>query len=275
MDCNEVRALVPAYVDREVGISDARSIEAHLETCEACRTDRNVQSTLKGSVAMHATYLRAPSALAERIAAAIGADAESQGADALVQPTQGRSPARPDNPRQAPTWQRWFRAHGLAAGLVMASAAAVFLATAAYVALPRPGAALGAELVASHVRSLVSNRGIDVASSDQHTVKPWFDGKIDYAPSVHDLTSDGFPLVGGRVDYVDHRRVATLVYRRRLHVIDLYVWPEANAGADSTRATRDGYQLLGWHHQGMRYWAVSDIEPSELDKLRATLEKQP
>jgi anti-sigma factor RsiW len=141
-----------------------------------------------------------------------------------------------------------------------------------FVALPPAQSRLTAEIVASHVRSLISDRVTDVASSDQHTVKPWFNGKLDYAPPVHDLTTEGFPLAGGRVDYIDHRHVATLVYRRRQHTINLYVWPAAgDKDGAPKRFTQDGYQILGWSRDGMRYWAISDVDAPQLDALRDAL----
>jgi anti-sigma factor RsiW len=119
------------------------------------------------------------------------------------------------------------------------------------------------EIVASHVRALISSRDIDVISTDQHTVKPWFNGRIDYAPPVVDPRAQGFPLVGGRLDYVDHRPVAVLVYRYLKHPIDLYVFPDKN-GKDGVKATplstqtNDGYSLVEWRQDGMVYWAISD-----------------
>jgi anti-sigma factor RsiW len=122
---------------------------------------------------------------------------------------------------------------------------------------------IGEEIVASHVRALISSRAIDVISTDQHTVKPWFNGRIDYAPPVVDLAAQGFPLVGGRLDYVDHRPVAVLVYRYLKHPIDLYVFPDAGgrpgpAATPLTKESDDGYSLVEWHQGGMVYWAISD-----------------
>jgi anti-sigma factor RsiW len=280
MDCNEARALVTAYVDGEVGIGDARAIEAHLLTCAACQEERDSQSALKRAVATHAVYARASAPLSAGIAAALVA--ESSAPHASVVPGSSRSAAAANH--QQPVAQGnaavrggkiWSRAPGLVAAAMAASMAAIVWTSGVYLSTPSADERLTSELVASHVRSLISGRSADVASSDQHTVKPWFDGKIDYAPPVHDLASEGFPLVGGRADYVDHRKVATLVYARRLHTIDVYVWPEARSGASGTRrATEDGYHVLGWHHGGMQFWAVSDTEASELDTLRATLDKQ-
>ncbi|HTH75732.1 MAG TPA: zf-HC2 domain-containing protein [Trinickia sp.] len=129
------------------------------------------------------------------------------------------------------------------------------------------------ELVASHVRAQLSGHDIDVVSSDQHTVKPWFNGKLDYAPPVEDLAAQGFALTGGRLDYIDHRRVAVLVYRYRKHVIDVYVMPEAQAAARRAPAalSSDGYALARWNDHGMTWWAVSDAEPAVLDALHVAL----
>jgi anti-sigma factor RsiW len=129
--------------------------------------------------------------------------------------------------------------------------------------VPSRSGGVGQEIVASHVRALMSSRDIDVISTDQHTVKPWFNGRIDYAPPVVDPRAQGFPLVGGRLDYVDHRPVAVLVYRYLKHPIDLYVFPD-NARKDAakpaslTTQENDGYTLVEWRQDGMVYWAISD-----------------
>jgi anti-sigma factor RsiW len=121
------------------------------------------------------------------------------------------------------------------------------------------------QVVANHVRSLLAVQLVDVVSSNQHTVKPWFDGKIDFAPEVHDLSANGFPLVGGRLDYLDGKTVAALVYQRNKHPINLFVTPEPTTRSTSpTAATRRGYNVLSWTNDGMKYWAVSDLNQAEL-----------
>jgi anti-sigma factor RsiW len=126
-------------------------------------------------------------------------------------------------------------------------------------------AAIESEVIAGHVRSLQASHLVDVATSDRHTVKPWFNGKVDFAPPVVDLAAQGFPLAGGRLDYLDHRPVAALVYRRAKHVINLYVWPsrpgERLSGADG----REGYRVDYWTAGGLEFWAVSDVAPQDLD----------
>ncbi len=125
------------------------------------------------------------------------------------------------------------------------------------------GDGLEEELVAGHVRSLQASHLIDVATSDQHVVKPWFDGKLDFAPPVIDLAQQGFPIVGGRLDYIDHRAVAAVVYRRGRHLINLFIWP-SDRPPPAGRHTLDGYTLLDWNKGGMSYWAVSDVNPNDL-----------
>jgi len=127
---------------------------------------------------------------------------------------------------------------------------------------------IGNEIVASHVRSLMANHLADVISTNQHTVKPWFDGRIDFAPTVVDCAAQGFPLAGGRLDYIYDHPVAALVYRYHLHVINLFTWPIAHAADTQLRlATQEGYNSVHWTESGMEYWAVSDVAPPELERF--------
>jgi len=140
---------------------------------------------------------------------------------------------------------------------------------------PRQPSLMGEEVLSSHVRSLLSQHTIDVQSTDQHTVKPWFNGKLDYAPPVVDLAAQGFPLVGGRLDYVGHRTVAVLIYHYQMHPIDLYVFPTSGGSqAASAAYSADGYSIARWQQNGMSFWAITDAEPGHLDTFVASLRTQ-
>jgi anti-sigma factor RsiW len=128
------------------------------------------------------------------------------------------------------------------------------------------------EVVAAHVRSLLQDSPTQVASSDMHTVKPWFAGRLEYSPNVKDLAPEGFPLAGARLDYIGERRVAALVYRRRMHVVNVFMWPSPSDAASAPGAsTYLGYNVLVWHKAGMAYWAISDLNMSELQQLQGQL----
>src|SRR5206468_11378778 len=140
---------------------------------------------------------------------------------------------------------------------------------------PTSNQLLATQLIASHVRSLMADHLTDVASSDQHTVKPWLDAKLDFAPPVVDLSSEGFPLIGGRLDYLDNRPVAALVYGRRKHFINLFVWPAASHAAKVPKTiTREGYQLLHWADSDFNYWTVSDVNVNDLQLFKQQFETQ-
>ncbi|HXF79011.1 MAG TPA: hypothetical protein VN598_09130 [Usitatibacter sp.] len=199
-------------------------------------------------IARDATYHRAPETLRASVATLVGAAA--------------RAESRP----------RMHRAIGLAAAF--AAVAVVTWNVAIFQAAPSRDDMFAHEVLAAHVRSLMApGRLNDVESSDQHTVKPWFAGKLDFTPPVRDLAADGFPLAGGRLDYVDGRTVAELTYRRRLHAVSVFIWPEPKDGdAAMKERTLSGYSLATWRRNGMRYWAVTDAAPMELTHFVELLE---
>lgn len=248
MDCNEARALLDADVDRELSAPDALRVQQHVEGCEACRRERARIVTLVQAV-RQADYHRAPDALRASILSSLPAAADAPVREQAQPEPRSRPQARPRGRR----WFSWLTDQGGAArpasagmgprvaalpGLGWGVALLVALAAAGGMTLSARHADTDRtvdELVSSHVRADLSARDIDVISTDRHTVKPWFNGRIDYAPPVEDLAADGFALVGGRLDYVGRRRVAVLVYRHRQHVIDVYVRP---AGEGPERRTR-------------------------------------
>jgi anti-sigma factor RsiW len=140
-----------------------------------------------------------------------------------------------------------------------------------YLALPSASERLEEELVAGHARALMADHALDVVSSDQHTVKPWFNGKLDFSPAVINLAAQGYALTGGRLDYLARRPVAALVYKHRQHLIDVFVWPAA-VGEDAPKnASRRGYNLVHWTRGGLNYWAVSDLNAAELAQFSNAL----
>jgi anti-sigma factor RsiW len=247
MVCDQAELLVHAYVDGELDLSGVLALEAHLKGCAQCRALRQRISALHEQLRAGLESYSAPQGLRERL-----------------DPTAG-SAAPPSPPVQ---WQRRQMLR-MAASVVVAILASS--GTTYWAVRPSANPRIADEVVASHIRSLMADHLIDVASSDQHTVKPWFDGKLDVAPAVVDLGAQGFPLVGGRLDYIGKRPVAALVYRHRKHLINLFACPTPGGEApDATPKARTmrGYNVLYWTAGDITYWAVSDVDRSALDDFR-------
>jgi len=241
-------AQLDAYLDGELATVDASELEAHLAQCPECARFRQERLELRAAIRARVPAFEAPAALRERVRAAVGAA------------VRGRAPRR-------------FTAWGVWRPLALAASLAVVAVGSWRLALQRTaGEALADDVLGSHIRSLMPGHLTDVLSSDQHTVKPWFNGKLDFSPPVYDFAGRGYPLIGGRLDYVDGRGVAALVYGRRQHLINVFLWPAARgaAAAPSTR-TRQGYHLLHWATADYTYWAVSDLGLPELGEFAGLL----
>lgn len=247
----EWRLLVQADVDGELTPAEAARVAAHLETCPACQA---LQARLLASaprLKRGLTYHPAPAALRTAIEARIAAAGRS--ARPATAPAAVARPAR--------RWTTGTRLRGAAMGMALAASLALVLV------LPR-GADLPETVVAGHIRALQPGHLMDVVSTDQHTVKPWFEGRLDFAPPVTDLAAQGFPLAGGRLDYLAGRPVAALVYRRAQHVINLYVWPDgSHLERGRSTGSHSGYNYIRWGKDGMAFWAVSDLNPQELGEF--------
>jgi len=244
MSCEQARPLLSAYFDCELDVTKSLEIEAHLRECERCTAAVKQHEALHGAFGAAALAFTPPRDLEWRLRKAV------------------RREARPRSLSVLRPWP-W-------AALPVAATLAAALSWS--VAVHRGGTSgddpLLAELVSGHVRSLMVDHLVDVATSDQHTVKPWFNGKVDFAPPVVDFTTRGFPLIGGRVDYIGGRPAAVLVYKRNQHVVNVFIWPAGKAEGPALRnATSQGYHLLRWSESGLTLWAVSDVNGTDLESL--------
>lgn len=258
--CFELRLLIQADVDGELTPAEAARVGAHVETCPACAQMQAQLLALSGRVRQEVPYHPASDALRAAVRARIAAaTTAAQPAQAMPAPRQARQTGwqRATGQFRLPAWRLGALAP-FGTGFALAACIALVLV------LPR-GNGLPDSVVADHIRALQPGHLMDVVSTDQHTVKPWFDGRLDYAPPVKDLKAQGFPLTGGRLDYLDGRPVAALIYQRRQHLIDLYVWPDAgHLDHGPTEGSRSGYNFVRWSHDGMTFWAVSDLDAKEL-----------
>ena len=272
MNCEEATKLMDGYLDGELDPITNQAIEQHLRECRNCDQAYKTHGSLIRALGNATPYYKAPAELRQRIQSSLREEIAEQPTRNVARDAQPLFSRKRPEPRTLLLGTPWNWL-GLAAAIIFAAIIALNLVPR----LQRPEADqfLATQLIASHVRSLMANHLTDVASSDQHTVKPWLDAKLDFAPAVVDLSSEGFPLVGGRLDYLDKRPVAALIYQRRKHFINLFVWPaESNATRPTKAMSRQGYQLLHWVDSDFNYWAVSDVNVNDLQTLKELFEKQ-
>jgi len=224
-------------------------IEKHIAGCPACTQTYKEMRGLQSALSDSALRFEPPASLERRLRTALRHENKSEASAVMFR------------------W-RWM----LAASSLIA-AVLIIWATAGIFTRQAPDDLLAQEVVSSHVRSLMADHLTDVPSSDRHTVKPWFDGKLDFSPTVKDLSQQGFSLNGGRLDYIGNRPVAALVYQRRQHSINLFVWP-SNEATSQKASERQGYNVIRWSNGGMTYWAVSDLNLAELQQFVQLLQEQ-
>jgi anti-sigma factor RsiW len=245
MTCEDVDRNLDPYVDRECDQEALTAIHEHLSACAACR-ERVADRQALGRLVRTAPYYPAPDRLRARVSTAVA---------------RSRS-------------TRWMLTWAAAATLVLAVGGALIVVRPAWSVRPSSADAIVDEVVADHVRSLMADHLFDIRSTDQHTVKPWFLGKLDFSPPVTDLASIGFPLVGARLEYLSDRPVAALVYQRQKHVINVFVWPaEHITGSSNVSQSERGFHAQHWTRDGMSFWAVSDLNITELSEFVRALQR--
>jgi anti-sigma factor RsiW len=253
----EMILLVQAEFDGELDAAQAAHLAAHRSGCPVCRT-AEAQLVRARELFQAELYEPAPAALRDRVLASLDLACPDKSQPVAVSRRRFRHFA---------AWRPTTAGFGLGA----ACAAALML----FVLTPG-GQSLTDQVVSGHVRALQPGHLEDVASSDRHTVKPWFDGRLDFAPPVRDLKAAGFPLIGGRLDYIDGRPVAALVYQRDKHIINLFAWPEAASPASAAAAAeKNGYNVIHWVADGMTLWAVSDVERGQLGAFASAWRETP
>jgi len=260
-DCDKV-LLVQAELDGELGAAEAAALAAHHADCPVCRTAA-AELTQARALIRDDLYQPVSDEARQRVIAALAA----------ARPAQQAPPSPAATAGLLQRWRGWW-APGWSAGMSFGLGAACAAALAFLLVMPAMPPGITEQIVAGHVRALQPGHLQDVASEDRHTVKPWFDGKLDFAPPVKDLAAAHFPLTGGRLDYLGGRPVAALVYQRDKHIINLFVWPGAGDTPLQT-AERQGYNIVHWSEGGMNLWAVSDVEMAQLKQFAADWSKTP
>jgi len=244
MNCS--RDLIEAYLDEELDAGLGASVEEHLSVCSSCSELYARFLEQRTDIKSAAPYYKAPADLEQSIR-----DSLRKAGSSEFKPAAARMP-----------W-RW-----LAIAAIVLLAISVSWNIATMTRRPAENDLIARNVFADHIRSLIGTHLVDVPSTDQHTVKPWFNGKLDFSPDVKDFAAQGFPLIGGRVDYLMDRTVAALVYGRRQHVINVFTWPAGPEKIPEDHFSRNGYNAVHWSRGPMTFWAVSDLGTMELDQFK-------
>jgi anti-sigma factor RsiW len=247
MNCRECHDFIDAYIDNELDVAAAIMVKQHLRDCPQCQQLLESRKVVGALLRDPQVRFEVPDSLRRKIQAALPVTASS---------AKSGSDRRSVIP--------WFYVPLALAAVFAVLLGLVFLYQ--WTTLDRSrGDVLAKEVISNHVRSLLATHLLDVPSTDQHTVKPWFDGKLKFSPPVQDFADRGFRLIGGRLDYLNGREVAALVYQRNKHIINLYIWPsESGSNAPGQSFTKDGYNVLHWGRDGFEFWAVSDVNAVDL-----------
>jgi anti-sigma factor RsiW len=249
MNCAECEILLHPLIDGELDAMHAREVEAHATTCAGCAEKLKTLRAMREAMAAADLKETAPASLRGRIEAALPSPSAR-----VITSRKFFQPSR-----------RTFFG-GFAVGSALSAAVAAVLVLAVF--RNDQNQQVADEFVSAHIRSLQAGHLMDVETSDQHTVKPWFNGRVDVAPPVIDLTAQGFTLLGGRLDYIDGEPVASVIYQRRKHVINLFVAQRLGAKqAGAMAETIQGYNVRHWSEEGLDFWAVSDLAGDELDEF--------
>jgi anti-sigma factor RsiW len=251
MNCQECGDFLDAYLDNELDAATAIRIRQHLQECRECQEALKSRQALQALLRQEELHFELPPGIRDKVTSSLALPAV-------------KTPSRTAHivPHFVPL--------AIAAALALLAGLAWFNLGALF---HRATVPLVAEITSNHIRSLLAGHLLDVTSSDQHTVKPWFAGRIQYSPPVKDLSAAGFKLAGARLEYIAHQDVAALVYQYNKHIINLFVWPQTQKGnSPQSTFSRDGYNVVNWEKDGMTFWAVSDVEPSILMKFSEAMQ---
>jgi anti-sigma factor RsiW len=251
LHCHETQELLHAYIDGELDVVSDMAIAQHVSQCQACTQAYNSQQALRAALRTSTLAFPPPEHVQQRIRSAV------------------RRASRAETCLRVRAW-RWMRV-----GAALAAGVLIMWRVGSGPTGPTPEDLLTQEVISGHARSLMANHLTDVTSSDQHTVKPWFEGKLPFAPLVQDLAAQDFRLVGGRLDYLGNQPVAALVYQRQQHTINLFLWPATHdVDPAETKRTYHGYNLIHWMASDMTYWVVSNLNMSELQEFVRLMQQQ-